>query len=67
MKPYNLVTIARWLAHKAVKAELKAQGRNPDHIEICEIATAANAYLKEHKDRLIEEAIRLKPRLTTLS
>jgi hypothetical protein len=67
IKDIQLITIARWLAKNAVNAELKAQGRNPDLVEVCEIAEAAKAYLKEHREELIEQAIRLKPRLTTLS
>jgi hypothetical protein len=49
-------TLARWLAQQAVKAQWRAEGRKVDHVEAIEIATAANVYFIQHRDRLIEEA-----------
>jgi hypothetical protein len=49
----NVVTLARWLARKAYKEELRAMGRRPEYAEIGE---AANAYFAEHREELIDEA-----------
>jgi hypothetical protein len=54
MKPY--ITLAKWLARKAVKAEWKSMGRNPLHAEPSEIATATNVYFMEHWKELLNEA-----------
>ena len=51
-----VVTLARWLANKAVKAEMKAMGRRPEHAEISELAAATTAYFVLHRNELIEEA-----------
>jgi hypothetical protein len=55
MKPY-VMTLARWLARKAVKAEWKSMGRNPQRAEVSEIAAATNVYFLEHWKELIKEA-----------
>ena len=52
MKRY-VVTLARWLASKAVKAERKATGRK---VEFSEVADATAAYFREHQQQLLEEA-----------
>jgi hypothetical protein len=52
----QLMTIARWLARKAVKAEWRAEGRKVQYIDIREITAATNQYLGEHKAELIREA-----------
>jgi hypothetical protein len=52
----EVITIARWLANKAVKAEWKAMGRRPQYEEVSEIAAATNVYFMEHWKDLIEEA-----------
>jgi hypothetical protein len=49
----NVVTLARWLAKKAVEAKWKAQGRKP---KIGDIAKASNLYFTEHQKELIKEA-----------
>jgi hypothetical protein len=47
-----VMTLARWLASKAVKAEWKATGRRPEYVEPTEIA----AYFTEHRNELLREA-----------
>jgi hypothetical protein len=47
-----ICALVRWLARKAVKAEWKAMGRNPQ----CADATATNVYLMEHREELLNEA-----------
>jgi hypothetical protein len=51
-----LETLARWLAKKAVKQELKAMGRRPLLIDPVELQKATNLYLVENRGRLREEA-----------
>jgi hypothetical protein len=46
MRRYVL-TLARWLAKKAFKAEWKAMGRRPERTEASEIAQATNGNLEE--------------------
>jgi hypothetical protein len=48
-----VITLARWLANRTVKAEWKAQGRKP---KIGEISKATNLYFTEHQKELIREA-----------
>jgi hypothetical protein len=49
----NVATLARWLARKAYKEELRAMGRRPDQMEI---GPAAWAYFAEHREEFIKEA-----------
>ena len=49
----NVVTLARWLARKAYKEELRAMGRRPEYEEIGE---ATNVYFMGHREELISEA-----------
>jgi hypothetical protein len=49
----NVVTLARWLARKPYKEELRAMGRRPEYEEIGE---ATNVYFMEHREELISEA-----------
>jgi hypothetical protein len=49
---HYVMTLARWMASKAVKAEGKAMGRKPRDIDASEIA----AYFTEHMEELIREA-----------
>ena len=51
-----VMTLARWLARKAVKAEWKAMGRKLQYEEAREIAAASNVYFMEHRNELLEEA-----------
>jgi hypothetical protein len=52
----HLITIARWLARKAVKEEWKAQGRKVQYIDIRELTQATNTYLVSHRKELLREA-----------
>ncbi len=52
----EVMTIARWLARKAVTLEWKASGRRPEHAEVSEIAAATNVYFMEHWKELLSEA-----------
>ena len=49
----HVITLAKWLASKAIKAEWKSQGHRA---EIGELAKATNVYFMEHRRELIEEA-----------
>jgi hypothetical protein len=51
-----LETLSRYLAKKQVKEQWKARGRRPLEIDPVELAKAANAYLRENRWRLREEA-----------
>jgi hypothetical protein len=51
-----LITIARYLAKRAVKAEWRVEGRKVQYIDIREITQASNSYLREHKAELMKEA-----------
>jgi hypothetical protein len=48
-----VITLARWIASKAVKAEWKSQGRKP---KIGEIDKATTVYFAEHQNELLSEA-----------
>ena len=52
----TLATLARWLAHKAVKAEWRAAGRKVQYIPASELTKATELYLALNKARLLEEA-----------
>jgi hypothetical protein len=49
----NLMTMARWLATKAIKAQLRARR---ERIEARELHLLANNYFEQHKTELIEVA-----------
>jgi hypothetical protein len=51
-----LITIARYLAKQAVKAEWRAQGQKVQYIETGEITKASNLYLLRHKAELMKQA-----------
>jgi hypothetical protein len=51
-----LLTIARYLAKQAVKAEWRAQGRKVQYIPVKELSIASNLYLLTHRAELIREA-----------
>jgi hypothetical protein len=51
-----ICTLVRGLARKAVKAEWKAMGRQPQYAEASELAAATNVYFIEHKEELVREA-----------
>ena len=49
------MTLAQWLARKAIKAEYAARGLKLSHIEPRAVTLAARAYLASHPE-LIEQA-----------
>ena len=55
--PATIVGVARFKAAKAVKRQMQAAGLKPTHIEMRIITAAANDYLDQHRDELIEEAV----------
>ena len=48
-----VMTLARWIASKAVRAEWQTMGRQP---KIGEVAKATNVYFMEHRKELLKEA-----------
>jgi hypothetical protein len=52
----HLLTLARWLAQKAVKAEWKAKGRQVQYIDAKDLIEAGNVYLVLHQPELMKEA-----------
>jgi hypothetical protein len=50
MNPY--MALARWLGRKALKAEWKSQGRNPQYADAGDVA----AYFLQHREELIRAA-----------
>jgi hypothetical protein len=50
------ITLARWLARKAVKAEWHKQGLRWQYLDARDLAQAADAYLSEHYDELVARA-----------
>jgi hypothetical protein len=58
------MTLAHWLARKAIKAQWRAQGLRP--YEASELAKAARAYLDDHPE-LVEQAKATLARCANLS
>jgi uncharacterized protein YqjF (DUF2071 family) len=52
----EVMTLARWLARKAAKAEWHKQGLRWRYLDAKDLAQAADAYLSEHRDELIDRA-----------
>lgn len=52
----HLLSLARWLARKAVTAEWRAEGRKVQYIGASEITEASNIYLTLHRNELLKEA-----------
>jgi hypothetical protein len=50
------VTLARYYAKRAVKAQWRAAGLKPEYIEASELHRAANTYLDQHPAELIAKA-----------
>jgi hypothetical protein len=46
----QVMTLARWHARQAVKAQLQAQGIKLAHVEASEISRAANQYVEDHPE-----------------
>jgi hypothetical protein len=55
--PAGTMTLARYYARQAVKADLRAKGKALREIEPNELARAANAYLDQHRDELVRELV----------
>ncbi|HSV23662.1 MAG TPA: hypothetical protein VLJ17_11610 [Xanthobacteraceae bacterium] len=53
--PGNTMTLARFMAERAVKAQWQAQGIETAYVEPSELASAARAYLNTHPE-LVEQA-----------
>ena len=51
-----VVTLARWLARKAVKEEWRRAGRKVQYLSPGELTAAANAYFALRKAELLREA-----------
>ena len=54
--PATTICHARYLARKAIKAQLQAAGYKVRHIEARIINAKADAYLDQHRDDLIAQA-----------
>jgi hypothetical protein len=54
--PATTICHARYLARKAVKAQLQAAGLKVSQVKACTIAQKADAYFDQHRDALIAEA-----------
>jgi hypothetical protein len=54
--PATLNCMARYLARNAVKRQMQAAGLKIHCVEMRKITAAANAYVQEHREELIEEA-----------
>jgi hypothetical protein len=52
----NVITLARWMARKAIRTELRAKGLRPECIETRTLAVAATVYFDAYREELIEEA-----------
>jgi len=52
----HLLTLARWLAEKAVKTEWRAQGRTVKYIEVRELRKASKALMALRRNKLMKEA-----------
>ena len=56
--PVTIITLARFLAKKAIKRQMQMQKVKLSHVRAAVINEAAREYLQEHPE-LIEEAIEL--------
>lgn len=54
--PANIMTLARRLAERLVKAEWQAQGIRVAYVDRAALQRAAQAYLNEHRDELVAAA-----------
>jgi hypothetical protein len=53
----QVMTLARYYAKQAVKAQWLGQGIKLSHVEPSELNRVANAYLSQHREELIERAV----------
>ena len=54
--PATTICHARYLARKAIKAQLQAAGFKVSQVKACIINVKADAYLDQHRDELIAQA-----------
>ena len=54
--PGQTMTLARYYAKQAVKAEWQRRGLKPHHIVASQLSLAADAYLDQHREELVERA-----------
>ena len=52
----NTMVLARYYAKQAVQEQWKRQGLKPHHIVASQLNLAADAYLDQHREKLIERA-----------
>jgi hypothetical protein len=52
----QVITMAGYLARRAVKEELRAKGFEPEYLEPAIISRLVRAYLQAHRAELIREA-----------
>jgi hypothetical protein len=52
----QVMTLARWLARKAIKEHWRRQGVRWQYMDAKDIAKAAGAYLNEHRAELVDRA-----------
>jgi hypothetical protein len=57
--PATTMAAVRYLARKAVKQELQAQGLKLSHIELRVIVAQAHDYVEQHRETLVVEAKRM--------
>jgi hypothetical protein len=57
--PATTMAAVRYLARKAVKQRLQAQGFKVSHIECKLIVAQANAHVDQHRETLMVEAVRM--------
>jgi hypothetical protein len=54
--PGQTMTLARYYAKQAVKAEWQRQGLKPHHIVVSQLNRAADDYRDQHREELVERA-----------
>jgi hypothetical protein len=54
--PGQTMTLARYYAKQAVKAEWQRRGLKPHHIVASQLSLAADVYLAQHREELVERA-----------
>ena len=52
----NTMVLARYYAKQAVKEQWRRQGLKPHHIVASQLTLAADAYLNQHREELVERA-----------
>ena len=52
----NTMVLARYYAKQAVQEQWKRQGLKPHHIVASQLNLAADAYLDQHREELVERA-----------